>query len=122
MKVCKYCQTERPDEAFEVCAVIKGKTYRRLKCQKCKRATTNQRRSRLRLWLDEYKKTLVCERCGFSDYRALEFHHRTRDEKTFNVADMIRSCLSVRTIRREIDKCSVLCANCHRIEHYDERG
>jgi hypothetical protein len=120
MKLCKYCQTKQPDEAFEVCAVVKGKTYRRLKCQRCKRATTNLRRGRLRAWLDEYKKDLSCERCGFADFRALEFHHPERDHKTFNVADMIRSCLSVRAILMEIHKCQVLCANCHRIEHYDE--
>jgi hypothetical protein len=120
MKRCKYCQVELPEEAFEICAVAKGKVYRRLKCQKCKRKTTNQRRSRLREWLDDYKRALACERCGFSDYRALQFHHSEKGIKDSNVADMIRSCLSVRAIRAEIAKCAVLCANCHQIEHYGE--
>lgn len=121
MKVCKYCQMEQPEETFEICAVIRGKIYRRLKCQKCKRATTNVRRGKLRAWLDEYKKGLVCERCGFADFRALEFHHREKAQKSSNVADMIRSCLSVRAILREIEKCGVLCSNCHQIEHYEEQ-
>ena len=120
MKQCKYCHAEQPEEAFEVCAVVKGKVYRRLKCQKCKRKATNQRRSRLREWLNDYKRAVVCEPCGFADYRALEFHHREKAVKDFNVADMIRSYLSVRAIRAEIAKCEVLCANCHRIEHYGE--
>ncbi len=72
--------------------------------------------------LDDYKKTLACERCGFADYRALEFHHDDRHEKDFNVADMIRSDLSIEAIEREIKKCVVLCSNCHQIEHYEERG
>jgi len=59
-------------------------------------------------------------RCGFSDYRALEFHHPEHDDQDFNVADMIRSGLSAESIRREIEKCIVLCSNCHQIEHYDQ--
>ena len=62
----------------------------------------------------------MCARCGFADYRALEFHHH-QGEKDFNVADMIRSGLSTNKIKLEIEKCVVLCSNCHQIEHYKER-
>src|SRR5690349_1986588 len=121
MKICKYCQTEQPDESFEVCRIVRGKVYRRLRCQKCKRVAKNERRARIRRWLDEYKRTLSCERCGFADFRALEFHHHGFREKDFNIADMIGSGLSIAKIRSEIEKCSVLCSNCHQIEHYGER-
>jgi predicted nucleic-acid-binding Zn-ribbon protein len=71
--------------------------------------------------LDEFKRALSCERCGFADFRALEFHHERTGLKDFNVADMIRSGLSVSAMMREIEKCIVLCSNCHQIEHYKER-
>jgi hypothetical protein len=99
---------------------VNGKAYRRLRCRGCKRAKTNERRAALRRWLDEQKKALCCERCGFADYRALVFHHAGGQEKDFNVADMIRSGLSREAILREIAKCIVLCSNCHQIEHYPE--
>ncbi len=121
MKICKYCLKEQPDEAFEVCRVIGDRVYRRLRCHACKRSTANLRRSRLRRWLDDYKKSLRCERCGFSDFRALEFHHVGSSDKDFNVSQMISSGLSIAAVQREIEKCIVLCSNCHRIEHYDER-
>jgi hypothetical protein len=121
VRTCKYCQTQQEEEAFEVCRVVQGKPYRRLRCRRCKRAKTNERRAALRCWLDDYKKALQCERCGFSDYRALEFHHPDGEEKDANVADMIRSGLSRAAILSEIGKCTVLCSNCHQIEHYDER-
>src|SRR5438552_15459691 len=35
---CKYCQTEQPGEAFEVCRIVGTKVYRRLKCKRCKQA------------------------------------------------------------------------------------
>ena len=59
-------------------------------------------------------------RCGFSDYRALEFHHDGDRGKDFNNSDMIRSGFARETILREIAKCVVLCSNCHQIEHYGE--
>lgn len=78
LKFCKYCQTEQPEASFEVCRIYKGVAYRRLRCKDCKRTLQNHRRIRQSLWLRAYKKTLRCERCDFSDYRALQFHHRNR--------------------------------------------
>jgi hypothetical protein len=122
MKICKYCNSEKPDDSFEICRVVSGKIYRRLKCKDCKRIVRTTRRKNTRKWLDEYKKELTCERCGFADFRALEFHHNENNKKDFNVADMIRSGSSIQTIMREIDKCKVLCSNCHQIEHYEKRN
>lgn len=73
-------------------------------------------RDRVDQW-DEYRKTLVCERCGFGDFRALTFHHRDPDEKSFSVGYGVRR-FSHEKLLEEIAKCDVLCANCHAIEHY----
>jgi len=121
MKICKYCGLEKSHESFAVCKIIAGKIYRRQKCNDCKRLVKVARRKNTREWLDDYKKELACERCGFANFRALEFHHANHNEKDFNVADMIRSGSSVGTIIREIGKCEVLCSNCHQIEHYRKR-
>jgi len=40
----------------------------------------------------------------------------------FNVADAVRNGLSLDTIKKEIEKCIVLCANCHAIRHYNLRN
>jgi hypothetical protein len=116
--ICKYCGEERLAEAFEVCRIVKGKVYRRRRCQMCKREVTNRRILRLRAWLDDYKQSVSCLQCGFRDYRALQFHH-TEGDKEANIADMVRAGMSVEALRREIEKCIVLCANCHSIEHYE---
>jgi hypothetical protein len=39
----------------------------------------------------------------------------------FNIADAVRNGISLDTIRKEINKCIVLCANCHAIRHYNMR-
>lgn len=122
MKTCKYCRNEYQEGDFEVAAVIRGKIYRRLKCKHCKRKRQNERRQQISSWLRDYKKTLSCERCGFSDYRALDFHHRDPNEKEFPVADLVRVGGSLKRLQMEIAKCAVLCANCHRITHFEEAG
>lgn len=57
----------------------------------------------------------ACERCGFDDPRALEFHHRDPDEKSFTVMRNINWRMEL--LLKEAEKCEVLCANCHSIEH-----
>lgn len=58
----------------------------------------------------------VCVRCGFSDARALEFHHKDGDTKLASVGQMYT--YSEEKIKQEIAKCDVICANCHTIEHH----
>lgn len=56
-----------------------------------------------------------CVDCGYNLYaEALQFDH-INDNKHMNVSDMIRSDYSWVTIKQEIDKCEVVCANCHAI-------
>jgi hypothetical protein len=74
-------------------------------------------RDRIRKELDEYRKTLTCSRCGTSDWRVLQFHHRDPSVKTRNVA----AFQSRKGLEREIAKCDVLCANCHLIVHYEQK-
>lgn len=68
--------------------------------------------------LVEYKKTCRCSRCGESDFRCLQFHHL--HDKNHAIADMVRRGFSFANIMKEIEKCEVLCANCHSKEHYAE--
>ncbi len=58
-----------------------------------------------------------CERCGIKDKRVLQFHHTNPGEKFGNVSEMKGFPLT--KVQAEIDKCSVLCANCHAIVEYE---
>ncbi len=80
----------------------------------CKKVA--QRKKGIRQWLQEYKSTLSCEKCGESHPACLDFHHR--DEKLESVSKM--RCWSINKILEEIKKCSVLCSNCHRKLHWKE--
>jgi hypothetical protein len=68
----------------------------------------------------DWKKTLKCNRCGISDHRVLQFHHH-RDKES-EISTMLSRGFSLTKIKLEADKCEVLCANCHFIEHYEQKG
>jgi hypothetical protein len=67
-----------------------------------------------------YLTTHPCEQCGESDPRVLEFHHVGEKEKT--ISHMVGEGYAVERIQQELDKCQVLCSNCHRKLTMDERG
>ena len=56
-----------------------------------------------------------CAICGYNESAtALDFHHIDRKNKKYNISAMVREGFSMREILQEIEKCEVLCSNCHR--------
>lgn len=73
-----------------------------------------------RKWLNEHKRGKECERCGYDEHiAALDFHHRPGEGKTARMARMI-DAYSLDAVKKEVEKCVVLCANCHRVLHAEE--
>jgi hypothetical protein len=61
-----------------------------------------------------------CEQCGFTHPAALQFHHRDPQTKMFDITSKTLSAprkFPWETILQEIEKCDLLCANCHAVEH-----
>lgn len=80
-------------------------------------ARGTKRKNALREWLDTYRSSLSCENCGENDPVCLDFHHKDASEKDFSIGDAKRIGWSKETILLEIQKCMVVCANCHRKIH-----
>jgi len=66
---------------------------------------------------EQYKKTLSCEICKENHPQCLEFHHTDPSTKKGNISDLVRD-FSTKRLMEEINKCVVLCANCHRKQHH----
>lgn len=79
---------------------------------------TLRRRARLRRWVNERKREQGCERCGCFDPAVLEFHHREDEEKTMDIGTMVTYGHGTDSLADEMEKCDIVCANCHRREHY----
>lgn len=77
-------------------------------------------RAKNKEFVNRYKSFASCVDCGESNPIVLEFDH-VSDNKTANVADMMHSSYSIDTIKKEIRKCEIVCANCHRVRTHDRR-
>lgn len=75
-----------------------------------------ERKKEIRAELKKYKQKNKCEVCKEDHPNALDFHHVGK--KTYLVSMMISNGYGIQSIMAEIAKCKLLCANCHRLEHY----
>ena len=99
-----------------------------LLCNNCHREIhfledkNNERRTDKIIYL-EYKGS-KCIKCGYNKCpAALSFHHRISNEKEFWIGGLNERLNSINEleerIKKEIDKCDILCMNCHTLEHSD---
>jgi DNA replicative helicase MCM subunit Mcm2 (Cdc46/Mcm family) len=94
--------------------VLEGRGYYR--CVKCRSYQVQKRRDNLKKMAVEYKGG-KCEKCGYNKcLSALDFHHLEPEHKDFGISykGITRKWES---IKNEIDKCILVCANCHREIH-----
>lgn len=76
----------------------------------------HKRRKRVREMAVEYKGGM-CARCGYNRCaEALEFHHTDLTKKDFGISARGYT-RSWERVKKELDKCVMLCANCHREIH-----
>lgn len=69
-------------------------------------------------WYKTLKANKKCARCTETNSVCLDFHHINPKEKKYLIPRMVQNGLSKATILKEISKCILLCANCHRKEHF----
>jgi predicted transcriptional regulator len=78
-------------------------------------AVSNRRR-KIKQMAVEYKGGR-CEKCGYDKYiGALEFHHLNPNEKDFSISHK-GHCKSCDKVKKELDKCVLVCSNCHKEIH-----
>ena len=87
----------------------------RPRCIKCGYEAVKRRRYKIKDQAVQYKGG-CCQICGYSKHSgALEFHHTDPAAKDFQIA--VKANISWDKIQKELDKCVLLCANCHREVH-----
>lgn len=135
MKICVGCKCEKPLDEFRW--KNKSKGIKHSECKTCSKRRdigyyTQIRKEKLKyakkvrvknkqIWHNEMKETMGCFKCGDVRWYLLEFHHIDPNTKEYAISDMFRSDFSRKRMLNEMEKCVLLCANCHREHHYFER-
>ncbi len=132
--VCNRCHEEKDEEEFNW--RFKALGTRQRTCRECQKAQKSdwyarnsdthkanvyQNRTRtsngVREFLYEFLSTHPCVICGETDIRVLEFDH-VRGQKRAAIGTLLKNGFSIAVIQEEIDKCDVVCANCHKRKTY----
>ena len=136
MKTCTKCECDKIESKFHFRYSNTGELQSW--CKDCKKKysqgyyqgrkarqmyVVSVRRKKLSAWLLDLKSNLSCKNCGFNNHpEALDFHHRDPSKKSRTLANSLGVGWGKKRILEEIDKCDVLCANCHRIKHFLNRS
>lgn len=135
-KICTICKTDFPKdrEHFHIRKTKNGITFQN-HCKQChaeyRKKHYGENRERyidkakeykadVVKWYKNYRENLSCSQCGEKRHWVLDFHHSDPSEKEFNISTYV-SGSSKSKLLKEINKCIVLCANCHRDLHYKEK-
>lgn len=114
-KMCYRCNTVKPVDDF----------YRRRNnsepssyCKPCSIINTIERQRLFKKQCIEYKGG-KCERCSYNKCdAAMEFHHIDPSQKDFSISH-IKLTKFCNKAKKELDKCILLCSNCHREVHFE---
>lgn len=119
MRHCNKCNRDLPKDKFG-----KNGNGSRAICKDCQCERIKRGQRETRDYIQSLKKK--CSKCGYDKcIEALEFHHRNPDEKEGVLSQYSRRTFSPAVkllIDKEIKKCDILCANCHREEHSKQRN
>ena len=113
-KCCQLCKITKTIDSFYNKSGGRSRKY----CKSCLNTYTQDRIRKVKIKMILYKGG-KCEKCKLelenSHYSVFEFHHIDPNEKDINFKYIKMQKWT--KIKNEIDKCSLLCSNCHRITH-----
>ena len=136
-KICTLCQLIKNIDDFDFKS--KKKSIRHSACKDCRKSYNKQHyKDNKNLYLEkakqnnkvykkrnydfliEFKKDKPCMDCGqlFPHY-VMDFDHLPSEVKKDNIAKIKNSSLSVSILQKEIEKCELICSNCHRIRTWN---
>lgn len=73
-----------------------------------------------REWLISLKENKPCSVCNkIYHHAAMDWHHKDPTEKEFNIGIAVQRGLGKERIIKEIEKCELVCSNCHRALEYE---
>jgi hypothetical protein len=78
-----------------------------------KKKSRKSRKNKCQDFVKELLQKSSCKDCGIADWEVLEFDHRIPAEKYKSITTILKYG-SISLLKPEIEKCDIVCANCHR--------
>lgn len=117
-KICTKCGKELPITDYNWRDKAKG--TRRSECKYCHSKYMKAKYQEKKETVSQIKEQCKCAKCGESRPYCLDFHHKDPSQKDNTIARLTSNTYALSAVFAEIEKCEVLCSNCHREFHYLE--
>jgi len=134
MKICGNCKETKEDSNFSFknkeseilnsyCKQC-NKEYNKIHYQNNKKYYLDKSKEyskKSRQYIYDYLKNKSCEECGEKRIATLQFDHININSKYFSISSAARNT-GINKLKEEIDKCRILCANCHAVHTAKQFG
>ena len=114
VKECNICNERKSLSAFYKDKQNTDGYYSR--CKECHLSFIKAKRDEKQKLIDGLK--TECVICGEDRYWVLDFHHKDQTKKDFTIANAVSKNYGKDKIIKEVNKCIVVCSNCHRHIHH----
>lgn len=123
MKICGRCKRNLKESNFHkrgeglqsICKSCRKEDDKHQYSSNGKKEKLIEQQDRNRKIVNEIKNNSKCKYCIENDPVTFDFHHRNPEEKEFIIAYMMNQ--NTERLLKEINKCDIICANCHRKLH-----
>lgn len=117
-RICNQCHTDKPISDFYTRGKSKIPQYM---CKTCFNSYCVSRWTQRKIDAIIHKGS-ECVDCKIKypeePYVIFDFHHRDPEDKDLDWSKL--RLMSIQKIKSELDKCDLLCSNCHRKRHHQE--
>ena len=117
-QIVRYLGCSRSTVSYWLNPKSKANTTERNK--KYKKTNKSRIHKRYALWKYNYLFGQSCEHCGEKNMLKLQFDHKGKHKKSYNIADYSRK--NEEELTKEANKCRILCASCHQAKTMKERN
>jgi len=116
-KECTICKkllpitnfVKRSTNYYPYCNKCHYERYKKINKEKRTLLTAANKR-----YIKEYLQRHGCKYCGEKDPTVLQFNHKLPKNKKDKISHLVNQGYSLKTIQKEINKCEVVCVNCHK--------
>lgn len=138
MKKCSVCGKEKELSGFDKRSDINGHRSYCKECRKEKRRETHQKyyqKNKVKIkakqkeivainrkYVKDLKKNGCCVDCGEDRWQCLDFDHIDPSQKTNDIKYLSHHSFSLEIVKKELSKCELRCANCHRVRSAKQFG
>jgi 5-methylcytosine-specific restriction endonuclease McrA len=121
MKTCKACQKEKPLAEFTTRGKSRPGEYQN-DCNECRASILRKHKQHTSALVKRWKLRKGCQRCGFKAEHSvqLDIDHIVPKRAAGNDRQAINTSWCKERLKKELARCQVLCANCHRLKTYED--